>query len=460
MVESAGFSASEFAGGTSGTWFGDLSSFPASAGISTDTRANGIGRVFFALSGENFDAHNFLDAAAASGCCALCIRRDFSGKTPDLPLLKVDDVLVAFQKMAALHRRRFPELILAGITGSVGKTSTKEMLRAIFTHYAGAPEAVLYTLGNTNNHVGVPQNLFRLNGAHRFAVIEMGTSSPGEILPLSAIAAPTAAAVNTVAPCHLEKLGSLDGVAQEKSAIFSGVPETGTVVIGAGVHGEKLLRAAAGCRRIISFGDDPGKCDVAAEFESGSLESSTFKLTFDNARSYKVKWNLSGVHQTRNAACAAALALACGVPETAIVSGLSGTVLPGQRMKRTEIGGVTYINDAYNANPSSMRALLELLDESADKEKLILCLGGMRELGSRTVEEHTALLQLVAEKFPGVRLITVGREFENIPGNGKFFPTSTDAETYLASIVRPGDLVAAKGSNGNRTELALPEAAR
>ena len=454
------FSAEELARITGGVWEGDLSAFPEKAGLSSDTRQDGKNRIFFAFSGENFDAHNFLDAAAASGCCALCIRKDFTQAVPELPCLRVDDVLSAYWKLAAFHRSLFKELVVAGVTGSVGKTSTKEMVRAIFTEFAGTPDAVLYTIGNTNNHFGVPQNLFRLNERHRFAVIEMGTSSHGEILPLSLMSAPHAAAVNTVAPCHLENLGSLDGVAEEKSTIFAGLPEDGTAVIGIGTHGEDILRRAAGKRKIITFGSDPEKCDVSARFEHGTLEGSTFTLTFFNSRTYTVSWQLTGVHQAGNAACAAALAIACGVSEDAIVSGLSKTTLPGRRMKRTEVDQVTYINDAYNANPASMRALLALLDETADKAKLVLCLGGMRELGEGSVFEHTALLQLVAEKFPGVRLITIGREFENIPLNGKYFPTSSEAETYLASIVKPGDLVAAKGSLGNRTELALPEAAR
>lgn len=454
------FSAEEFVRGTGGVWEGDCSSLPPSSGISTDTRADGRNKVFFALSGENFDAHNFLDAAAASGCCALCIRKNFTGKVPALPVLKVDDVLIAYQQMAALHRRRFPGLTVAGITGSVGKTSTKEMIRAIFNHYAGDPGQVLYTIGNTNNHVGVPQNLLNLSENHRFAVIEMGTSSPGEILPLSVISCPTAAAVNTVAACHLEKLGSLDGVAQEKSAIFAGVPEDGTAVINTGIHGEDILRRAAGARRIITFGDDPATCDVAAKFEAGTLDSSSFTLVFCNTRTYRVSWALSGEHQVRNAACAAALALACGVPEESIASGLAGTTLPGMRMKRTVINDVTYINDAYNANPASMRALLKLMKSDSVTDKLILCLGGMRELGSRCRAEHEALLNIVHAEFPGVRLITIGDEFDQIPGNGNFFRESGSAGEFLASIVSPGDTVVAKGSRGNRVELALPEAAR
>ena len=460
MVDGALFTASEFALAVNGSWEGDLSSLPRQIGISTDTRQDGTGKLFFALSGENFDAHNFLDSAAKSGCCALCIRKDFAGAIPNLPCLKVDNVLTAFQQISAFHRRRFPRLTVAGITGSVGKTSTKEMIRAIFNRYTGDPEAVLYTIGNTNNHIGVPQNLLRLNENHRFAVIEMGTSSPGEILPLSLISAPAVAAVNTIAPCHLEKLGSLDGVAMEKSAVFAGVPEGGKAVVGKNVHGENILRRAADKCQIISFGTDPESCDVAATFDNGTLDESSFTLTFFNARSYKVKWNLSGEHQAANAACAAATAYCCGIPEAVIAEGLADTTLPGMRMKRTVIDNVTYINDAYNANPASMRALVELLKNSVSPEKLILCLGGMRELGANCRQEHEQLLALVHAALPGVRLVTIGSEFCDLAGNGSCFKESFAAFEALRALVRPGDMVVAKGSRGNQVELALPEAAR
>ena len=130
------------------------------------------------------------------------------------------------------------------------------------------------------------------------------------------------------------------------------------------------------------------------------------------------------------------------------------------RMKQTVIDGVTYINDAYNANPASMKALLTLMKNSHSGENLVLCLGSMLELGERCEAEHTAILQFVKEAFPAARVITIGREFENIPGNGAYFEKSSEAESYLSSIVRSGDVVVAKGSRGNQVELALPEAAR
>ena len=460
-MSAACFSAEELAFATGGKWSSDTSTLPPAMEISTDTRIDGRGKIFFALAGESFDAHDFLDKAAASGCCALCIRKDFTGFRPELPCLEVDDVLRAYQQTAKFHRNRFPKLKVAAVTGSVGKTSTKEMVRAILTGYTGNPDAVLYTIGNTNNHVGVPQNLLRLNDNHRYAVIEMGTSSPGEISPLSAMARPDVAGVNTVAACHLEKLIDLDGVAFEKGTVYSGLERGGVAVMGENVHGREILARAAGNHRILIFGTDATVCDVAVNYLHGDLAGSEFELIFPRSgKRFTVKWALSGAHQALNAACASASALALGVPEEAIASGLTLTTLPGQRMKQTVVDNVVYVNDAYNANPASMRALLKLIKSGVAPEKLILCLGGMRELGENSRNEHIELLNIVASEFSACRLITIGPEFDGIAGNGKFFLNSTDAAAYLAAIVRSGDTVVAKGSNGNRVYLALPEAAQ
>ncbi len=460
-MSTAYFSAEELAFASGGRWNGDTSVLPAAMGISTDTRSDGSGKIFFALSGVSFDAHDFLDKAAASGCCALCIRKNFTGFRPALPCLEVDDVLSAYQQTAKFHRNRFPALKVAAVTGSVGKTSTKEMVRAILTGYTGDAETVLYTIGNTNNHIGVPQNLLRLNENHRYAVIEMGTSAPGEIAPLSAMAEPDAAGVNSIAPCHLEKLMDLNGVAAEKGTVYSHLKRDGIAVMGANVHGRVILSRAAGAHKVLTFGSDSGNCDVAVNYLRGDLSGSEFELIFSSSgKRFTVKWALSGVHQALNAACAAALTLALGIPEEAIASGLTQTTLPGQRMKQTVIDDVTYVNDAYNANPASMRALLKLIKSGIAPEKLVLCLGEMRELGVDSRKEHIDLLKLVAEDFPSCRLITIGEGFAGIAGNGKFFRNSTDAAEYLLSIVRPGDTVVAKGSNSNRVALALPEAAR
>ncbi|MBR7131509.1 MAG: UDP-N-acetylmuramoyl-tripeptide--D-alanyl-D-alanine ligase [Lentisphaeria bacterium] len=446
----------ELSAATGGKWLSDLT--PAGAlAITTDTRCDNKGRIFFALAGERFDAHDFLMQAVDSGCEALCINRNREVSLPaNIPVLTVDDTLKAMQNCAAMHRQRFAGLQVFGVTGSVGKTSVKEMLRAICS-CASSADKVLYTIGNTNNQIGVGQNLFKLDSCHKFAVLEAGTSSPGEIAPLAAMIMPHGAIVNSIAPCHLEKLIDLNGVAKEKSAIFSTLPDNGVAVFPAECAGKDILRTAAGKRRIVTFGID-GKGDIFAKFISGELTGSTFDLHFPDGTIHRISWHLTGIHNAINAAGAAALAWACGIPAEIIARALPQTELPGMRMKKTVINGVTFYNDAYNANPASMLASVNLLANASLPGRLILLLGGMRELGDSSFAEHRNLLALIKEKLPGAITLTIGKEFENLSGN--HWQTPEEAGKYLLSILKSGDTVFAKGSRGNAVEKALPEEAR
>lgn len=452
-----GFSAQELAEATGGRWVTDPGELRVD-GVFTDTRQAGNGRLFIALAGEKFDAHDFLGAAIAAGSGALCIAERKLGKVPadcPIPVLLTDDPLRAYQAIARMYRKRFPELLLAAVTGSVGKTSVKEMLRAIFTEAAGA-EHVLYTVGNTNNQIGVPQNLLRLDPAHRYAVIEMGTNHHGEIEPLSRCALPQVALVNSIAPCHLEFLGDLAGVAREKSRIFCGLPQDGTAVIPADCPAVEVLEEAAKPYRVLRFGEASG--DVRARYLGGELEGSSFELLFPGGACFRISWKLAGRHQARNAAAAAAAALAAGVEPAVIARGLANTVLPGMRSRITRIDGVTYLNDAYNANPGSMRAAFEHLAEFADPAHLVLLLGEMRELGGESEREHAEVFGLARKMFPGARIATVGAGFRHA-GAERHFETAPDARSFIAEA-KAGDLVFVKGSRGIAAEEALPEAAR
>ncbi len=454
------FSGNELVGASGGEWLdgrlpGRLN------GVFTDTRTPSPGALFVALNGERFDAHDFLDRAMTAGAGALCIRRDAQGKLPEnctLPVLMVDDPLRAYQAIARLHRRRFPELKLAAVTGSVGKTSVKEMIRAIFTEEAGA-ERVLYTVGNTNNQIGVPQNLLRLNAGHRYAVIEMGTNRFGEIEPLSRMAEPAVALINSIAPCHLEFLGSLEGIAEEKSHIFDGLSDSGAAVIPAECPAVELLEKRTAAFRRFRFGVNAVPGGVTAHYLGGQLEGSRFELTFPGGERMEISWALTGRHQAINAAAAASVALACGISPAVIAAGLAGTVLPGMRSKLTRIDGITFVNDAYNANPGSMRASFDWLAEFADPLRLVLVLGEMRELGEVEQQEHAELLRQARCRFPGARIFTIGAAFPPAAGIRRF-DAAGDAAGPLAKAVRPGDLVFAKGSRGIAVEQALPEAAR
>ncbi len=455
MCDAPVFTGSELAAATGGRWLGGAAD--TVCGIYTDTRQPGTGKLFLALAGERFDAHDFLNEAVASGCAALCIAAEKQKKLPQpsaLPVLLVEDTLHAYQLLGRFHRRRFPGLALTAVTGSVGKTSVKEMLRAIFTEACGGDEsAVLYTIGNTNNQIGVPQNLLRLTSAHRFAVIEMGTNHHGEIEPLSCCAEPTAAVINSIAPCHLEFLGTLAGVAREKSHIFDALATSGCAVIPAECAAQEVLESAAAPFRTLRAGGD-----IAATYGGGTLSGSRFSLTFPTGETFDIGWSLTGKHQTANAAAAAAAAWASGVTPAVIAAGLANTRLPGMRMKISEICGITYINDAYNANPGSMRSALEWLAEFADPERLLLLLGEMRELGEFSKNAHVEILQSARLLLPGAKLVTVGEAFSGMEADAHFTRAEETGE-YLSRQLQPGMLIFAKGSRGVALEKALPAAA-
>ena len=432
----------------------------AVSGVFTDTRRSGKGKLFCALAGEKFDAHDFLDKAIEAGAAALCVRKGTSVPDESIPVLEVADTLCAYQALAKFRRASLPELKTIGVTGSVGKTSVKEMLRAVFSAVAGE-ENVLATEGNTNNHVGVPQNLLKLEENHRYAILEMGMNHRGEILPLTLMTGPDAAVINSIAPCHVENLGSLEGIAIEKGDIFQGLSSGGTAVIPYGLPQTELLIRAAGNRRICFFGTGDA-CDVKARYRGGKMDGSCFDLTFRDAGTFTVNWSLSGCHQAVNAAAAAAAAWSLGVAPETICAALPRTVLPGMRSKITRAGEITYINDAYNANPASMAAALDYLGEFADPGHLILLLGAMLELGDVSLSYHENLLVSARKRFPGARIFAFGRPFA--PAAEKlgvpFYEHPADFEKILAETIVPGDIVFAKGSRGIGVEKALPQEAR
>jgi len=218
-----------------------------------------------------------------------------------------------------------------------------------------------------------------------------------------------------------------------------------------------VLEAAAVPYRRLRFGAD-GAGDVSAFFEEGTLLNSRFTLRFPDGKRFSVSWKLTGRHQCLNAAAAASAALALGVAPETIAEGLSHTELPGMRMKSVVLDGITYVNDAYNANPASMKASLELLAGTTDPAKLILVLGGMRELGEGSAAAHRELLETAKRLLPGVRILAIGPEFAGL--YPLYAPESPAAAAMLKNLLRPGDTVFAKGSRGNRVELALPQEAR
>ena len=349
-------------------------------GVSTDTRAIAKGALFIALAGERFDAHDFLDQAMAAGAGALLVAD--AGKLPaGVSAVVVDDTRLALGRLAAAWRARFALPVIA-VTGSNGKTTTKEMIAAILKVAHGA--AVLSTRGNLNNDIGLPLTLLGLSAAHRAAVIEMGMNHPGEIAYLAPIGAPTVALVTNAQRAHLEGMGDLDEVAREKGAIFSGLPADGVAVINADDAYAGYWRGVAAGRPVRSFAID-GAADVVGKVRQHGLETAV-DLSAPEGEVH-IALRIPGRHNARNAVAAAAACLAAGVPMAAVVAGLeSFSGVKGRLQRRAGQQGAEILDDTYNANPDSVRAGIDVLASTIGRKLLIL--GDMGEIGEACAQYH------------------------------------------------------------------------
>jgi len=352
----------------------------ALTGVSTDTRAVGAGQLFIALRGARFDAHDFLEQAVASGAAALLVA-DESKLPAGVSGLIVDDTLLALGRLATAWRAQF-SLPLIAVTGSNGKTTTKEMIAAVLKAEFG--DVVLATRGNFNNDIGLPLTLLGLNATHRAAVIEMGMNHPGEIAYLVTIAAPTVAVVTNAQRAHLEGMGDLDEVAREKGSIFTGMSANGVAVINADDAYADTWREMAGARRIRTFGIDQA-ADVHGKVRQHGLETGLY-LTAPEGEA-EVRLAIPGRHNARNAMAAAAACLAAGVPLSAVVTGLESFVgIKGRLQRRAGLKGAEILDDTYNANPDSVRAGIDVLASTIGRKLLVL--GDMGEIGEASGQYH------------------------------------------------------------------------
>jgi len=426
------------------------------AGVSCvldDSRSVRAGALFVAIVGELADGHNYIAAAARAGAAAVCVQRQLSEE--DLAVLRdcgcgcilVADGLIAFQELALAHRRRFPGLFMLGVTGSCGKTSTKEICAAVLEQRW--PGQVLKTLGNTNNHFGVPRNLLRLTSATAAAVIEMGTNHPGEIARLTTLAEPNCGLVCHIGAAHLEAFGDLCGVAEEKGDLLAGLTANGTAIVPADAEGLEVLRRHAGQRRVLTFGPE-ADADLRCQYLGRCGDGYGVELTRrDTGESQRVVWPLGGEHQAKNAAAAVLVGLTVGLDLKTAAAGLRQSQLPGERMARRDIGGVHWVNDAYNANPDSLAASLAWFAEiSREAQKRILVLGDMLELGASSERAHREALRLARRMFPNDRIITVGPRFAQAAA-GMDITSYPDvaAASGLPADLKPGTWVYLKGSN-------------
>jgi UDP-N-acetylmuramoyl-tripeptide--D-alanyl-D-alanine ligase len=345
-------------------------------GVSTDTRQIQAGDLFVALAGERFDAHDFLTEAIGKGAAALVVSKPERTTGLGAPVFPVPDTTVALGGLARFRRRAWGKPLVA-ITGTNGKTSTKDLTRAAL----GAALDVHATTGNLNNRIGVPLTLLALRDEADIAVCEMGMSVPGEIATLRAIAEPDIAVVTSVAEGHLEGLGSVDGVMREKVSIFDAV----TVGVVPAAQPEIAAAAVGRARRL-----------VVAGLESGDLHADEWTVEEDGVgrlvvRGVTVRPPLRGFHNLRNTMLALAVAQECGVSIELAADGIATMPLPSMRLAWEKLGAATLINDAYNANPGSMRAAIELLDSVARGRQRVAVLGGMRELGAHAERLHAEI---------------------------------------------------------------------
>jgi len=394
-------------------------------GISINTRADCQNRLFIALKGDNFDAHDFVDQAAEAGASAVMLERDVA---TDLPSVKVASTHKALTSLAAWWRSQFVIPVI-GVTGSVGKTSVKEMLGAVFSQLGVG----VVTQGNLNNEIGVPLTLMRLNRDDRYAIVEMGMNHAGEISRITAAVRPTIALINNAAAAHLEGLGSVDAVAQAKGEIYEGLSADGVAVINHDDAFADQWRSMVGARRIISFGLD-AKADISATYQTNEDKLCIFVSAL--GEQFEVELSTIGEHNVRNALAAIAVSTAANIPCDKIKAGLQNYRPIFGRLNLSRFGELTLIDDSYNANPASMRAAIEVLTGYPDS---CLIVGDMAELGAAAGQEHRQLGQ-VAARLGVQRLLAYGNYAKTVVEG--FVAEAKGADARALAFTTQEDLIA------------------
>ena len=414
--------------------------------VVTDTRAIQPGDLFVALKGERFDAHDFVAEAASKGAIGALVSR-----AVDAPIaqLVVTDTLVGLQQLAASWRADF-DLPVIGVTGSNGKTTTKQLLAAVFA----ARGPVLATEGNLNNHIGVPLTLLKLRAAHRTAVVEMGASNPGEIALLASLAQPSVGIVTQAGDAHLEGFGSREGVAHAKGEMFVAL-EDGTAIINADDAYAGLWKKLTGSNRMVSFGF-AAHAEVRAEDLLSTSDGNRFTLLTPDG-SAMVNLPLPGRHNIANALAAAAAGHALGLTVNQIAQGLQQVERPkGRVVLHTLPNGARLIDDSYNANPTSLAAAMALLAKEPGQRVLVL--GDMAELGP-TADALHARAGIEAKALGLNALLTLGprsvHAAKSFGIGGKAFSTLEELIEALRTQLKGATTVLVKGSRSARMERVV-----
>ena len=433
---------------------GDFPREEVAQGYSIDSRTISPGELFFAVKGERLDGHDYVSAALEKGALAAIVRKDQLHRFPGITgLLAVDDTLVALQTLATAVRKVWGKSLI-GVTGSAGKTTTKEAI----AHVLASRFRVLKSEGNFNNHFGLPLMLLKVEPEHDLAVIEMGMSHAGEIRALAKIAQPDIGVVTNVAPVHLEFFDSLAGIARAKYELIESLPSSGTAVLNADdEYVSQFGRDFKG--RVIKYGTATA-ADVHAEnIQSKGAGGSEFDLVIDGTREH-ANLPLVGGHNVLNALAAVSVSIACGMKVPEAVAALSTLKPADKRGQVLQLGNITVINDCYNSNPKALQAMVDALSGMKAARRIVVA-GEMLELGPAGAELHRESGRRIAEKSIDVLLGVRGLAQALVDGareagtHTEFVASPEEAGEWLARETRDGDVVLLKASRGVKLEKAL-----
>jgi len=427
------------------------------SGISTDSRNVVNNDIFFALRGETFDGHDFLDNVMLRDVTAIVVRQEWSKKNYErirlfpCACIVVPDTIIALGELGRIYRRKF-DLPIIAIAGSNGKTTTKEMITAVLrTKYT-----VLSTEGNLNNHIGVPMTLFRLAAEHDVAVVEFGTNHFGEIQYLCNLAEPTDGVITNIGKEHLEFFGDEHGVAKEEKELFRFLENRNGYAF-VNVDDPVLRDEKNQLKKYLSYGTTSTADIRAQDVHINELGETIFYSLWQRKNiSFQVKLAVPGIHNVSNALAAISIGLKCKVNTKKIVKALQNFSSASNRMEVLSHNGIIVLNDTYNSNPDSVLAALKTLQTFNAKGKKVAVLGDMRELGEASKREHAHVGVLAAElKVDALYTHGLFSQYTNeafgLP-TGKHYDTKELLVADLKNVIRPGDVVLIKGSRGMKME--------
>jgi len=423
-------------------------------GYSIDSRTITVGQLFFAVIGERLDGHDYVEAALSRGAVGAVVRKDRLARFHDhTRLIVVDDTLVALQTLATAVRRVWGKPLI-GVTGSAGKTTTKEAI----AHVLSTQFRVLKSEGNFNNHFGLPLMLLKLEPEHDLAVIEMGMSHAGEIRALAQIAQPEIGVVTIVAPVHLENFDSIAGIARAKYELVESLPENGTAVLN--TDDEYVSQFGRGFKgRVITYGKSPTAEVRAENVQSRGAEGSEFDVVTPTGREHAIL-PLVGEHNVLNGLAGISVGLARGMKLADAVAALASLHPADKRGQVLQLGNITVVNDCYNSNPKALDAMVDALAAINAKRRIVVA-GEMLELGPAGEQMHRDSGRHIVEKKIDVLIGVRGLAQALVDGaNGsgtqaKFVATPEEAGEWLSREARDGDVVLLKASRGVKLEKAL-----